>query len=107
MPRARLQQPPQPDIDRLVELIIAEWAHPSEDPGAPIIIVDDPEEPSLPVRLYVVWDQWEHLDFDERWEVVSRAAVSVLSDHQRERLTLAAGLTSNEARNMQLEYEIV
>ncbi len=92
---------------QMVTELVAELRNPSEDPDAPLIIVER-EAPNLPAKhLFVVWDEWEELTPLQRSRVVMRAYEQFLGNNSAEitQVTLAMGYLPDEARRMGIEID--
>jgi hypothetical protein len=105
---AVLQRINGPLTDRQAQLrerLEAEW----EDPqGAePIIIEESTRQGPAPVHLYVVWQEWSDLSPLERSRIILKAYEHHLGVDNAARVTdvtLAMGLTPDEARKMNIEF---
>ncbi|MBC7805941.1 MAG: hypothetical protein H7145_07300 [Akkermansiaceae bacterium] len=101
-------------ITGLQERLTAEWspigtAPTLSDGNAPILIED--LQPirfgtaRQPLHLYVIWNEWVDLPQQERSEVIMDAYEATHDSADVVRVTLAMGLTENEARKMGLKYK--
>jgi hypothetical protein len=64
--------------------------------------IEETEFSTGAVRVYVFWDKWEGLPDQERVEVILDAYEQVEGKAYRDRITLAAGWTFPEARELDL-----
>lgn len=58
-----------------------------------------------PLRVYVVWDDWQTMNQIERSEVIVDAYEKAFGTDEALNVTLAMGLTSDEARRMGIATE--
>ena len=109
---AVLQRTNGPLTDRqaqLTERLEAEWNNPQEDrPGTePVIIEESTRNSPAPVHLYVVWQEWSDLSPLERSRTILKAYERHLGEAnaaQVTEITLAMGLTPDEARLMKINF---
>ena len=100
---------PAPSYNRhdLVDALWLEWQQrrqDSDDPNAPLILIEEDAEPaSSPVHLMVVWDRWSEVPEEDRSTLILEAFGKTNPTVQRlARVTLAMGLTKAEAATMGL-----
>ncbi len=89
---------------RLAELLEAEWEMPQNP--EPLIIEERPRQEAAPNHIYVVWQEWSDLSPMERSRIIFAAYARKLgpdSDALIQEVTLAMGLTPDEARRMNIE----
>ena len=55
------------------------------------------------VHVYVIWDKWSQVELGERSEIIMDAAEKVLPPHVAMGITIAMGLTSDEAAHIGLK----
>lgn len=91
------------DHDALVGELAAEWMTPSGNPE-PIILEERGRDRKL-VHVYVVWGKWQHLERIERSEIIMDAAEKKLSPDDVLNISIAMGLTPDEAKRMGLVPE--
>jgi hypothetical protein len=58
-----------------------------------------------PVHVYVIWDQWGDLPQQERSDVIMDAYEEHYGQDEALNVTVAMGLTSDEARRMGIEHD--
>ena len=103
MPVKPLVQKRSSDYDQLVDELYAEWARPNSTVSEPVILEEKSRSGKL-VHLYVVWSKWSPVDRVERSEIIMDAAQKKLSTDDLLEITIAMGLTPDEAKNMGLEF---
>lgn len=89
---------------QLAEILEAEWQNPQN--AEPLIIEERPREEAPPNHIYVVWQEWSDLTPLERSRVIFAAYAQVLGLENEpflQEVTLAMGLTPEEARAMKIE----
>ena len=109
---AVLQRTNGPLTDRqaqLTERLEAEWNNPQDErPGIePVIIEESTRHSPVPIHLYVVWQEWSDLSPLERSRTILKAYERHLGHEnaaQVTEVTLAMGLTPDEARLMKIEF---
>jgi hypothetical protein len=94
--------------------LIEEWKNPQEIEGNPIIVEEQATgnwlpggatiAVPLPTRLYVVWDAWEGIDQLERSTIILDAYELSHSPSAAANVTLALGLTVEEAHRLGISY---
>lgn len=82
----------------LKKRLIDEWRSVGSQEPRPTIIQEEDEQ-GIVVHVYVVWDDWGELDQQARSELITEAYWEV-HDVAGLALTVAMGLTSEEARRM-------
>lgn len=90
---------------RLAELLEAEWEHPQN--AEPLIIEEKPRQEAPPNHIYVIWQEWSDLSPLERSRVIFAAYTRKLGEANEillQEVTLAMGLTPDEARRMNIEF---
>ncbi len=88
----------------LAETLKAEWQNPQN--AEPLIIEESPRPDAPPNHIYVVWQEWSDLTPLERSRVIFAAYTQKLgfaSEAFLQEVTLAMGLTPEEARAMNIE----
>ena len=86
----------------LVRLLAAEWSNPNPSAAEPVIGIERGLD-GLPAHVYVVWSKWEYVDRVERSEIVMEAATIALSPEEVNNITIAMGLTPEEAPSMGIQ----
>ena len=83
----------------LVDELYDEWQRPNPTANEPVILEDRDRSNKL-VHVYVIWSKWAHLDGIERSEIIMDAAEKKLSQSDLLEITIAMGLTPDEAKRM-------
>ena len=89
----------------LAEILEAEWQNPRNP--EPLIIEERPRQEAPPNHIYVVWQEWSDLTPMERSRVIFAAYAQKLgstAEASLQEVTLAMGLTPEEARRMNIEF---
>jgi hypothetical protein len=81
--------------DELTRALVRELRH--ETRQGPEIIIEQARR-GQPIHLYVVWDAWNDLSLQERSEIIMDAFEKAKGRQQSLLVTLAMGLTRNEAQ---------
>jgi hypothetical protein len=84
---------------QLVGELYSEWAHPDPNATEPIILEEHGERKKLK-NLYVIWSKWADLDHVERGEIIMDAAQRKLPPGDVIEISIAMGLTPQEAVHM-------
>lgn len=71
--------------------------------GAPVIYMEESGTPDNYTHWYAVWDRFEDIDHQSRSRILLDAILEVLGSHEGLRVTVAMGLTPEEAKGMGLE----
>jgi hypothetical protein len=103
MPVKRLVPKHTPQFDQLVDQLTAEWSSPTQSAAAPVILEETDASGNV-VHVYVVWDEWAHLDRTVRGEAIMEAAKRVKSSSEVLDITIALGVTPEEADRFQLQW---
>lgn len=90
--------------DVLVDRLASEWASGNSGNAEPVILLERDRKNSRPLHVYVIWSQWEDLDRTERSEIIMEAADKHLQEEDVLSITIAMGLTPDEAKLMGLKY---
>jgi hypothetical protein len=99
MPVKAFQQVRSVEHHQLVDELYAEWTRPSPDAVEPVILEEAGRNKKL-VHLYVIWSKWAHIDRIERSEIIIEAAEKKLPQNEWLEISIAMGLTPEEARQM-------
>ncbi len=86
----------------LVRQLAAEWTMPNGGASEPIINIER-DHSGLPAHVYVVWSQWSLIERIERSEIIMEAANFALQPSEVINITLAMGLTPEEAPLMGIQ----
>ena len=93
-----------PDHERdLVDLLVTELQEGTTSEPRPRIYIEDDMRRRV-VHLYVVWERWLHIGHEHRSEMILTAYAKVFPEDWI-RVTLAMGLTEQEADNMHLRRD--
>jgi len=90
----------------LVHAIKSELKRDGDEPaddGAPVIYREQSGMPENYTHWYVVWDQFAHVDNEERSRLILTAVREVLGDREALKTTIAMGLTPDEAAELGLD----
>lgn len=88
----------------LKDIIVQEYMHETNDPSKPVIVID--EETGIPgaTHVTVIWDQWQGMTQRERSEIIMDACEEAFPEEKVRDITLAMGLTKDEADRMRIQY---
>jgi hypothetical protein len=96
----------RPESDLLRDKLIAEWNHPTEgDTSKPQIFQKGGGRSRDPIHLYVIWEDWADIPASQRSEIVMDAAEAVMDKATLMQVTVAFGLTQQEADRLGLKFE--
>ncbi len=98
------ERQPTPAVAELTRLIVQEWQHPTERPDQPIVLLDR-SAPGGARHVFVVWDRWENLEQLQRSEAIMDAAEAVLGKAESLKVTVAMGLTKEEAKRLNIRFD--
>jgi hypothetical protein len=87
----------------LVAELAAEWSNPNSGRDEPIIFIERDRD-DRPAHIYVIWSRWGHLETLERGEIIMDAAAKQLSPDDLLNITMAFGMTQEEARRMNFKF---
>jgi hypothetical protein len=89
------------EYENLMTRLLREWRNPQESQSEePIIIEERPSNYDRVNHLYVVWSEWGDLTPLERSKLVLQAYARLRGQDLANDVTLAMGLTPNEAEVM-------
>lgn len=94
---------PSATAAELTRLLIEEWRYPQES-GQPVIVVEGEE--GEPRHIYVIWDALDGLSQIERSDIIMDVVENLGGEHAFRDLsliTVAMGLTTQEAKQMGIE----
>ena len=104
MPLKRMpQRRADPLAEELKRRLAEEWASP-KDSGQPIILIQ-PADAGGGTRVYVVWDDWGGLSQQVRSETIMDVFEQIHTEEESLKVTVAMGLTVQEADRMNIPYE--
>jgi len=84
--------------------LVQEWQHPTVRPDQPIVLIDR-SAPGGARHVFVVWDRWGTMEQLERSETIMDACEEVLGVEESLKVTVAMGLTKEEAKRLNIRYE--
>lgn len=90
--------------EQLLERLLQEWRAQQAGEGEPLIIEEAPRSGDRPNHLYVVWSEWSDLTPLERSRLIMQAYEKYRGREIANSVTLAMGLTPDEARHMNIEF---
>jgi hypothetical protein len=93
-----------PAASELRAALIQEWEHPTERPNQPIVLLDR-RAPGDARHVFVVWDRWGAMEQLERSETIMDACEKVLGVEESLKVTVAMGLTKEEAKRLNIRYK--
>ena len=94
---------PPAEAQDLRDRLVAEWRATNSSNTQPIII-EDSGRANQPMRVYVVWNEWEALSGIERSEIIMDAFEKRYGPDRAVNVTVAMGLTTAEADRMGIRY---
>jgi hypothetical protein len=100
MPVRQFIPPRSSDYRTFVDELAAEWIKPSRS-DEPLILEERGRDKKIE-HVYVVWSKWHQVDRVERSEIIMDAAEKKLAPDEALNITIAMGLTPDEARRMGL-----
>ena len=107
MPRGHIIAVEDANYEYLLARLEQEWATPNPTAAEPVIIENSdvlrPQQ--TPTRLYVIWEAWRDLTPRRRSEMIMDAYVAVRGRADALNVTLAMGLTREEAERLGIRYE--
>ena len=97
MPVRQLNPFASAEHEELVRALADEWETPDSSAVEPIIF-EDHDRQGMVAQVYVAWDRWADVDRSERSEIIMEAAERRLDAERLLRISVAMGLTLDEAR---------
>jgi hypothetical protein len=88
---------------QLVDRLADEWRQPNAAAAEPVILEERNGQQEL-VHVYVVWSDWRQLDRAERGEIIMEAAERVKPLSEVLKITIAMGLTPDEADRFKVDW---
>ena len=105
MPIKKRKQPTDdPRADELYHRLVKEWTQPQDAEPEPVIIEDFVTEQHA-YHIYVIWGEWDGLGQRERSDIIINAYGVTHKPEELLQVTVAMGLTPEEAKHMGIEYE--
>ncbi len=102
--RKRRIPTPHPKAEDLLNRLLQEWENPDSTLTEPVIIEENGTQ-DRPIKIFVVWSEWAELNQQERSEIIMDAFEKLRSPQQSLRVTVAMGLTQDEAARMGIAYD--
>ena len=90
--------------EQLFDRLLQEWQGPPATEGEPLIIEESPQRGERPNHLYVVWSEWAELTPLERSRLILQAYERHRGRDLASSVTLAMGLTPEEAKRINIEF---
>ena len=87
----------------LVDRLADEWRAPDATAAEPVIL-EEPDRLGVVRHVYVVWDAWAQLSREVRAEIIMDAADRVKPRPTVSDITIAMGLTADEADRFQIKW---
>jgi hypothetical protein len=103
MPLKQMNPARSADHDALVGQLAQEWLHPDPKATEPVII-EESRTRGASTYVYVVWSAWPSLSRDMRGEIIMDAAEKVKSQQELLKITVAMGLTPDEADRFGIKW---
>jgi hypothetical protein len=105
MPLGRIVVEQSPERAELQQALVNEWREPDLRATEPVIIEEAVGFDKRYIRVYVVWSRWRSLSQTERSDIIVEAMRDVRGADEMARVTVAMGLTPEEAERMGIRYE--
>jgi hypothetical protein len=87
----------------LVDALASELTNPNSGNTEPVILLERDKQ-KRPLHVYVIWKQWRDVDRAERGEIIMDAAERHFSQDDVLNISIAMGLTPDEAKRLGLKY---
>jgi len=95
--------PKHPPQGKLIDQLVKEWRSQNSKAKEPVIL-EEPNRKGEIEHIYVVWSDWAHLDRAARGEIIMDAAEKVKKLPDVMKITIAMGLTPDEADRYGLDW---
>ncbi len=107
MPRGHIIPVEDADYNHLLAILEQEWRRPDPSATEPVIIeTSDVLRPQqTPTHLYVIWGAWRELAPRRRSEMIMDAYIAARGRAYALNVTLAMGVTPEEAEQLGIRYE--
>ena len=92
--------------DYLLQRLTQEWTKPDENALEPVIIEAAEERYFGSTHLYVIWSDWGTRSQQERSELIMKAYKATHDAEAFLNVTVAMGLTPEEAQRMGIHYTL-
>ncbi|HTW93884.1 MAG TPA: hypothetical protein VMD30_03755 [Tepidisphaeraceae bacterium] len=86
----------------LVKELAEEWSRKDSGNTEPKIFIERTRDGKL-AHVYVIWSKWDGREWGERSEIVMDAAQKALPEQEVLNITIAMGVTPDEARRMGIQ----
>lgn len=93
---------PDARLDVLRHQLVEEWQRDEATGNTFPEILEETDPAGRVVHVYVIWDEWRDLDQQQRSELITDAFIAVRGQAAILDLTVAMGLTPEEAKRMGL-----
>lgn len=103
MPVHRLVPSKPPEVQQLVDQLATEWRAPNPSASEPVIL-EEADRSGQVVHVYVIWEAWSQIDRVVRGEIIMDAAERVKTRDQVLNISIAMGLTPEEADRFKLNW---
>jgi hypothetical protein len=87
----------------LVDELFAEWQNVHSTNREPVILVEKTRD-GKPAHFYVIWTKWSAVERNVRSEIIMDAAEKKFSPDDMQAVTIAMGLTPDEADRFNLKW---
>ena len=106
MPFGHLIPEIDPRSEDFRQRLLREWSGETQESSGPVIVetTDALRPQQAPTHLYVFWDAWRDLSQRERSEIIMDVYEDVRGLAYARNVTIAMGLTLEEADRMKLRY---
>jgi hypothetical protein len=94
---------PAPEQSKLLTRLANEWKSKNSTAEEPVIL-EEPNRKGEIERVYVIWGDWAHLNRTTRGEIIMDAAEKVKRKADVAKITIAMGLTPDEADRFGLKW---
>jgi hypothetical protein len=92
-----------PDQALLIDRLAQEWRAPDPTATEPVIL-EEPDAKRRVAHVFVIWSDWVQLDRIRRGEIIMDAAERVKSVEDLLNITIAMGLTPEEADRFGIKW---
>ncbi len=103
MPVHRYVAKHPPEQAKLISQLAKEWQSTNSKAREPVILEEANQKGEID-HIYVVWGDWAHLDRAARGEIIMDAAEEVKPKADVLKITIAMGLTPDEADRFGLKW---
>ena len=103
MSKAQITRNVNPRFQALEGQLHQEWNEPQPGTIEPVII-EESERQQSPSQLYVIWNEWKGMSQYDRSKIILNVYESLRGRDAALNVTLAMGVTPEEAERMGIEY---